>query len=86
MTEPRVWVAPLGTSLDGPGWTDIGHLHGGGLVYEQEPCPLPPLSLGPISATFTMKVRFSWGSYRWLFDRTCPRASRVKRAYHQRRR
>lgn len=89
----RVWVAPLGTPLDGPGWTDIGSAdfgHGrddGLTIIDDLPQTRPPLRW-PITITLTTAgPSFGWWRlYRDLFGITHPRASRVKRAYHQRRR
>lgn len=108
----RVWVAALGTPLDGPGWTDIGpvdfgHGRDDGLVIIDDLPQLGPPTRWPHTVIISRDRRTGLnrvfsddgtpGSRRRLlkesarFDRDVlairwPRASRVKRAYHQRRR
>lgn len=75
----RVWIAPLGTELDGPGWTEIGRTVDDGLVFiddlvrDEQPTP-------------RQKSRIAaW--WRWhRIGRPMPDLSRVKREYHRRRR
>ncbi|MET8866508.1 hypothetical protein ABZW11_26520 [Nonomuraea sp. NPDC004580] len=85
MGESRVWAAALGTPLDGPSWAEIGTLVGDGLGVEHEE-PLPADWPFDTLTTITGRVRLAWGGYRWLFRRTSPAASRVKREYRRRRR
>lgn len=84
----RVSIAPPGTDPNEPGWTAIGWVEPDaldhGLVYEQEPPIAWHAPAGPI--TITLKARISWFGYRWAFERTSPRARRLKREYHRRRR
>lgn len=107
MTEPRVWVASLGTSLDGPGWTEVGRSIDDGLDIIDDLPQTGPLTPWPTTLLFVLNRRtgrtrsyYDDGTSRARrrlikavarFDRTerairWPAASRVKRAYHQRRR
>ncbi|MFI7449566.1 hypothetical protein ACIBQX_18865 [Nonomuraea sp. NPDC049714] len=81
----RAWIAPLGTSPDEPGWTEIGYIGNDGLIFEDEPEPLPEW-LTPRRYTITLRGRFPWRFYQRFFGTPGPHASRVKREYHRRRR
>ncbi|MEV4287386.1 hypothetical protein AB0K40_17920 [Nonomuraea bangladeshensis] len=83
----RAWIAPLGTDLDAPGWTEIGTTHDDGLIIDDIPPAGPPFQW-PVTITLTAVSPSSgwWRLYRDLIGITHPNASRVKRAYHRRRR
>ncbi|WP_069883490.1 hypothetical protein [Streptomyces luteocolor] len=36
-TAPRLWIAPVGTGLDGDGWEEIGGVTSVDIDYQQEP-------------------------------------------------
>ncbi|MCK2219724.1 hypothetical protein MF672_038905 [Actinomadura sp. ATCC 31491] len=84
----RVWVAPLGTDPDGPGWTEIGRPFDDGLVIIDDLPPAGPPFQWPVTITLTaVSPSFGWWrAYRDLIGITHPNASRVKRAYYRRRR
>lgn len=83
----RAWIAPLGTPLDAPGWTEIGAVDHDGLVLDEQPVQLPEW---PATRRYTITLRgrgrFPWRFYRQFFGTPGPHASRVKREYRRRRR
>lgn len=81
------FVAPVGTDPeDHANWLVLGATGPNHLILDETellPMVWPP---GPCTITLTARVRVSWAVYKAFTGRNCPRARRVKTAYHRRRR
>jgi hypothetical protein len=73
----RVWAAPVGTPLNGPGWVEIGQAHDDGLVIPAE--DVPPVSLNIVNGpgiVLVLERDRRTGQTRMFCDDGTPRSRR----------
>lgn len=70
----RIWAAPVGTPLGGPGWTEIGQAHDAPVyIYDDLPPAVPPIRW-PTTVIITTDRRT--GLARVICDDGTPRSRR----------
>ncbi|NUW45570.1 hypothetical protein [Nonomuraea rhodomycinica] len=82
----RVYVAPVGTRPDEPGWQVVGHVVDDGLVIIDDLPHAEPIRW-PLRISLTLTApasRLTWWRWQLVTGRPGPGASRVKAEYRRR--